>query len=177
MFNRINEIDLLILAAIIAALFWNIIAVYLQKKWRVFIVFAGKKHALKIQAGLVTLVWLQVAVVVYFDRYSTWSFKSMWYLGVPLLAFSIWLLFNAIKELGFGPLINSNLFNYKVKTHGPIYKRYKHPMYIGFTAGLFGLGLCVGKYGILLAAILLGIGLLALTKIEAPPEKPHAHTD
>ena len=86
-----NGFDVQLAAAILAAIFWNSASVYLQKKWRVYHVFIGKKYAQLVHGLLISIVWAQVIVVSIFVTKSSWVFQPILVIGLLLIASSVWL--------------------------------------------------------------------------------------
>lgn len=162
-------------ASVVAALFWNTASVYLQKKWRVYDVFVGKKHALLVHGLLISIVWVQVIVVSVFVPKSTWSFRPYVFFGLIMAAASLYIFILAIKDIGYGSLINSNFFGRKLKTTGQLFAKIKHPMYIAMVTLYLALGLIFGQNGYWLAAICLFVGLSLLAYVEKPKISTNIH--
>lgn len=163
-----NGFDLQLIAAISAAIFWNSTSVYLQKKWHIYDVFIGKKHARLVHGLLIAIVWLQVAIVAIFVTNSTWAFRPSPILGLLIIAPSVWLFVAAVKDIGAGSLVNSNFFGKLLVTKSQLYEKLKHPIYLSYVLFFVGLGLGFGQFGYLLASASLLIGLSILAYIEKP---------
>ncbi len=155
-------IDLFTLAATAAALFWGLVGMYAQQQWRIFYVFTGKKQALKVYIALLTLTTLQLLVITGIDLISTWRFTTFWPAGLVFLAGSIWLFVNALRETGLGALFNTGLFDRHHRKAGPLWKKYRQPLYISYVSFYFGLGLLTGHIAYMSSALLLTVGLLLI---------------
>jgi protein-S-isoprenylcysteine O-methyltransferase Ste14 len=170
-----NGFDVQLVAAIFAAVFWNTSTIYMQKKWRIYDVFVGKKNAQTVHGLLIGFAWLQVAVVSIFVTRSSWAFGAVLPLGLLIIAGSIWIFITALKDIGSGSLVNSNFFGKKLHTSGELYKKLKHPTYISYVMIYVGLGISFGQYGYILAAASLVIGLSVLAFVEKPVTDKNIH--
>ncbi len=170
-----NGYDVQLVAAILAAIFWNSTSVFLQKRWRVYDVFIGKKHALLVHGLLISFAWCQVLVVAIFVTRSTWIFDSIPSLGMLVFASAVWLFVMAVKDIGMGSLVNSNFFGRHLSTKSQLYEKLKHPIYLSYILMFVGIGISSGQFGYLLAAASLLIGLSLLAYIEKPVVAKNLH--
>lgn len=162
-------IDVMLSSAITAAVLVNAVAIYAQKKWSLFDLFIGKKHAYLVYVGLVSLTCLEVVGVSVFIPMSKWSFTSVWYLGIFAIYFAVKIFASSIKESGAGAIVRKDFFDERTpKKLGPVHKKYKYPVYGSYVLFYIGLGLCFGQYGYILAALWLLICLGLLTFVEKP---------
>ncbi|MEI7632171.1 MAG: hypothetical protein WCJ60_02515 [bacterium] len=161
-----NLIDLQITAAIFASILWNVTVIFLQKKWRIYDVFIGKKHAQLVHGLVVALTTLQVVAVALFIPKSTWSYRPVIILGVSICVFAAWLFAATVKDIGKGSLVSSNLFTKHSKIKKEFNSAQKYPIYISCVLLFVGLSITFGKYGYLLAAACLALGLIVVAKTE-----------
>lgn len=152
--------DQLLLAATAATIVVLFGMTYLQKKLRIYDLFASKKLALPAHYIIVALVFLELLIFTYFDIRSKWLFTTvLWPLGALVFAGSVVLLVSAIEESGIGALVASQVFTGKKPHHGPIWKRYKQPFALGFAGVYLGLALLSGHIAYLIVAAMMGISL------------------
>ena len=90
--------DLFLLAAIVATFFLTLAGLLTQKYLRLFDVFFGKKQGFWIYVILVAFGWLEVIATSVIVFWSSWQFHSLWYLGVPVVAFAVWLFVTSVTR-------------------------------------------------------------------------------
>jgi len=157
-------IDVVIISAAAAAVFWGIVSLYLQIRWRVYDLFVSKKRGIWAHGALMVLTTLQLVAFSAIDVKSGWVFPTFWLLGAPVLIASGWLFWQAVREAGAGSIFNAAIFKHKhPKNKGPIWHKYKQPLYISYVGAYLGLGLTTGRIGFLLTALVLAVGLGLLT--------------
>ena len=160
--------DVLLLAAIFATLLLTLVGQTVQKYWRLFDVFIGKKHGLWVYAGMVAVGWAEVLVTSVFDLRSEWQFNALWFLGLSVVAVSVWLFVMSVREAGKGTLVSAQFFGRKLAKHGQLQKKLKFPLYISVVSFFVGVCLITGKYGFLTASATLLIGFALKTLADRP---------
>lgn len=160
--------DLILLAAILATLIITIVCLIAQKYWRIFDVFFGKKHGYWLYIALVAFGWAEVAVTTVLTLRSDWKYRPLWFLGLPLIAYAVWLFIKSVAESGAGDLVNAHYFGRPKPRPGNLQKKYKYPAYISVVDLYFGLSLTTGRLGYLAAAFTLLAGFGIKTVIDHP---------
>ena len=157
-----NAYDQLALAALVAALFLHILSIYLQKYWRFYDLFVGKKHGIIAHIALISLGWLEfVFGLVQLPR-SDWRFTELPLIGFPLLVIASIVLGKYATYVGPGKWVNSDLFRGKTK---PTDIR---RLLLGTGLFLISLALTFGRYGYILLLTVLLLGLFLKDKLEVP---------
>lgn len=153
-------VDQYLIAGTIAALFWAVATVYLQKKWHIYTVFMGKKHALTAHIIVMSFVLLQLLTLTVWDIISHWLFTmALWPLGAIVFAASSMLFFTALSESGPGVLVGAAVFGRKHPRTGKTWKQYKQPVALGIGGMYVGLGLLTGHIVYLIVGVGLGLGM------------------
>lgn len=165
-------IDIMLIASLIAALFFTITSVILQKFFSIYTNILPASYGIPLHIAFLILSWAQVAAVSIFVAKSSWQMSQIVPLGLLLIGISIWLLGSAIKELGFGSLFHLSLFKSRIRKPGRMYKRFKHPLYIGVVTLYAGLGFLTGSKGYFTAVPVIVIGSILLIFAEQPVKYP-----
>lgn len=150
--------DYFLLGSFIALLFWGITSVYLQKKWHLLELFAGKKYAYIIHLTLIGFAVAQFLVGLIVNTVSNWGTFALPVLAVPILGYAVWLFAKSVKEHGFSAVTHAHIF----KGHKPKKSR----IAISYTCGLASFGLLTGHYAYFICALIVLPYFWLLQKLE-----------
>ena len=157
--------DYFLLAATGATIFWMVVTVFLQKKWHIYTLFVGKKHALTVHIIIMTFVALQMLLLTVLDINSHWLFTmSLWPLGSLIFAASVMLLTGALIESGPGSLVGAEVFKHRHR-RGKLWHRYRQPLALGFGGFYLGLALLTGHIAYFFVVAGLPVGFLVMNRV------------
>jgi len=163
-----NAFDLLLPAAVVAALFLNMLSIVLQKYWRLYTVLFGKKYDVWVHRALISIAWTQVLATLVLAATRGTEGWSQPVIGAVVMAVSAYLLVLSILKAGFGALAQGNFFGRPPKQPAKEQERFHNLAYLAFSCFTLGLSIFSGKGAVGFAAAILMIGVALLTFLERP---------
>jgi hypothetical protein len=129
-----------------------LVSLYVQRKWRLFDLFIGKKHAFTVFVALQCLAWLEVVGVSILIALAPKDFSSLLFIGLPLFAYCTYAMVVHGKKLGAKSLFYSHLF----KAHSRQQPQKTRMIFVVYMCGLFvGLSFIFGQFGFMYGAVAL----------------------
>jgi len=157
--------DAFALVALIFAIGVNTLAVYLQKRKRIYDRFG--KHALLIHSVVISFFWGVFVLSEFLLMRSDWITVAYPLAGVATMLLGLMVFCAALRQIGSGALGNSNFFGGEIKRLSGIYRYVNEPIYTSYVIWFLGLGLVTGRIGFYVIAAVAAIGLYGIeSKVE-----------
>lgn len=161
-----QQADLFLIAAATALLFWSVFGIFLQKKLRLYQLFAGKKHALTVHLVIVGFAFVEFILGMLVNYVSDWKFTTVPALGAAVLVFAVYVFIVSVHELGFAAVTHSYVFKGTKPKKTKRRAQLKDPIAVSYGLVLLGFGLMTGHYAYLLCMLLLIPAFVLLHYIE-----------